>query len=94
MKYITVAALMLLSTSTAFAQATQPNAKSAAPAAPVTCKAQAAGKKLAGAALTAFMKKCEKDATASCASTASKQKLAGAAKASFSKKCVTEAVGN
>ena len=32
-------------------------------AAETTCKAQATDKKLAGAALTSFMKKCESDAT-------------------------------
>ena len=31
-----------------------------------SCKAQAADKKLAGAALTSFMKKCKSDATAAC----------------------------
>ena len=31
-----------------------------------TCKAQADAKKLAGAALTSFMKKCENDAKATC----------------------------
>ena len=59
-----------------------------------TCKAQATDKKLAGAALTSFMKKCETDAGATCDSAATEKKLAGAAKASFTKKCVTDAVGN
>jgi hypothetical protein len=58
-----------------------------------TCKTQAASKKLAGAALTSFMTKCEKDATASCDMSASNKKLAGAAKTSFAKKCVSDAVG-
>jgi hypothetical protein len=31
-----------------------------------SCKAQAGEKKLAGAALTSFMKKCETDATKAC----------------------------
>jgi len=66
------------------AQAQSPNA---------TCKAQASEKKLAGAALNSFMKKCETDAQKSCDTTAADRKLAGAAKASFSKKCVTDAVG-
>lgn len=59
-----------------------------------TCKAQAASKKLAGAALKSFMTKCEQDATASCDKSASDKKLAGAAKASHTKKCVSDAVGN
>jgi psiF repeat len=59
-----------------------------------TCKAQATDKKLSGAALTSFMKKCETDAGAACDSAATEKKLAGAAKASFTKKCVTDAVGN
>ncbi len=58
-----------------------------------TCKATAAEKKLAGAAMTSFMKKCEKDAAATCATAASDKKLSGAAKNSFTKKCVTDAVG-
>jgi hypothetical protein len=58
-----------------------------------TCKAQASEKKLAGAALNSFMKKCETDAQKACDASASGKKLAGAAKASFTKKCVTDAVG-
>ena len=62
-------------------------------AAEATCKAQAADKKLAGAALTSFMKKCESDAARSCETSAAEKKIAGAAKTSFTKKCVTDAVG-
>ena len=58
-----------------------------------SCKSEAASKKLAGAALTSFMKKCETDAAATCDKSAMDRKLAGAAKTSFSKKCVTDAVG-
>ena len=58
-----------------------------------TCSAAAADKKLAGAAKTSFIKKCEKDAAAACEVTASDKKLAGAAKSSFTKKCVKDAVG-
>jgi hypothetical protein len=58
-----------------------------------TCKTQATEKKLAGAALNSFMKKCESDAQKTCDTSASSKKLAGAAKASFTKKCVTDAVG-
>ncbi len=64
-----------------------------APAASASCKATAAGKKLAGAALTSFMKKCESDATKACNTAASDKKLAGAAKTSFTKKCLSDAVG-
>lgn len=59
-----------------------------------TCKTTAAGKKLHGAALTSFMKKCERDSAASCEKQAKAKKLHGAAKASFTKKCVSDAVGN
>lgn len=58
-----------------------------------SCTAQSGEKKLAGAAKTSFMKKCETDATASCDKQAADKKLAGAAKTSFTKKCVTDAVG-
>lgn len=70
----------------------------AAHAAP-DCAAQAAEKKLAGAAKNSFVKKCEKDAlaanpaTPACESEAAKKKLAGAAKNSFVKKCVNDAGG-
>jgi hypothetical protein len=53
----------------------------------------AAEKKLAGAAKTSYLKKCEKDATATCDAAAAEKKLAGAAKNSFTKKCVKDAVG-
>jgi hypothetical protein len=58
-----------------------------------TCQAKAAEKKLAGAAQTSFLKKCEKDATAACNVAAGEKKLAGAAKNSFTNKCVRDAVG-
>jgi hypothetical protein len=59
-----------------------------------TCKSKAADKKLAGAALTSFTKKCEKDATTACTQQAADKKLNGAAKTSFTKKCVSDAVGS
>ena len=59
-----------------------------------TCKSEAAEKKLAGAALTSFMKKCETDAHAKCEADSAEKKLAGAAKTSHTKKCTTDAVGN
>ena len=55
--------------------------------------ATAMDKKLAGAAKTSFMKKCEKDAAATCSTAAADKKLAGAAKTSFTKKCVKDSVG-
>jgi hypothetical protein len=58
-----------------------------------TCKSQATDKKLAGAAMTSFMKKCQSDAAKTCDASAKDQKLNGAAKTSFTKKCVTDAVG-
>jgi hypothetical protein len=58
-----------------------------------SCAVQAADKKLAGAAKTSFLGKCEKDATAACDKQAADRKLNGAAKTSFTKKCVTDSVG-
>jgi len=58
-----------------------------------TCKSMASDKKLAGAAMTSFMKKCQSDAAKTCDGKAKDQKLNGAAKTSFTKKCVTDAVG-
>jgi hypothetical protein len=59
------------------------------------CEAQATEKKLAGAAKSSFVKKCEKDAMGAaqktCEAQAAEKKLAGAAKASFTKKCVNDA---
>ena len=65
-----------------------------APAMAETCKGEAAAKRLAGAALTSFMTKCERDAHASCDSMAADKKLAGAAKTSFATKCVGDAIGH
>jgi len=59
-----------------------------------TCKSDSTDKKLAGAALTAHMKKCEGDAKAACEKDSTDKKLAGAAKASHMKKCVSDAVGS
>jgi hypothetical protein len=59
-----------------------------------TCKSDAADKKLAGAALTSFMKKCQGDASTKCEADSKSMKLAGAAKTSHMKKCVADAVGN
>jgi len=60
-----------------------------ASAANAACEATAKEKKLAGAALTSFMKKCEADAAgaSNCEAMAAEKKLAGAAKTSFVTKC-------
>lgn len=52
-----------------------------------SCKLQASGKSLHGAALTSFAKKC-------CADQATAKNLHGAAQTSFTKKCVAEATGS
>ena len=62
-------------------------------AAAATCADQATDKKLAGAAKSSFLAKCEKDATATCETTATERKLAGAAKTSFVNKCKQDAIG-
>jgi hypothetical protein len=69
-------------------------------AANADCDAKAAEKKLAGAAKTSFLKKCEKDAAGApaaaaatspaCEKSAADKKLAGAAKKSHIKKCVAD----
>jgi hypothetical protein len=64
-------------------------------AANAACDKQAEEKKLAGAAKTSFLKKCEKDSAAAgagsaCEMKAAEKKLAGAAKNSFVKKCVSD----
>lgn len=59
-----------------------------------TCKSDAADKKLAGAALNSFMKKCESDAKAKCTADSKAQKLSGAAATSHTKKCTTDAIGS
>ncbi len=58
-----------------------------------TCNSVALEKKLAGAAKTSFLKKCEREATEKCEAAAAERKLAGAAKNSNVKKCVKDAVG-
>ncbi len=57
------------------------------------CEAQANEKKLAGAARTSFVKKCETDIAQapSCDAQADEKKLAGAARTSFVKKCQGDA---
>ena len=58
-----------------------------------SCVATATEKKLAGAAKTSFMTKCQRDAASRCDAAAVDKKLHGAAKTSFTKKCLSDAVG-
>jgi hypothetical protein len=60
---------------------------SAAALADDSCQVQAQSKKLAGAALESFSKKC-------CADQAKAQNLHGAAETSFTKKCLSDATGH
>ena len=56
------------------------------------CDAQATEKKLAGAAKTSFLKKCEVDAAAAaCDAQAGEKKLARSAKNSYMTNCVADA---
>jgi hypothetical protein len=80
MRYLLLAALGVVLAAAAHAQA-------------ANCKAAATEKKLAGAALSSFMKKCESDAKSTCDMSASEKKLSGAAKSSFTAKCVRDKVG-
>ena len=80
MKTVLFAAALSLCAATAHAQG-------------VSCKAQAAEKKLAGAPLSNFMKKCGEDAKKACEADSKEKKLAGAAKSSHMKKCVGDALG-
>ena len=98
MRHSLFAAAALIVSMPAFAQTTapgaaQPSPSSSTPAMTASCKTQASDKKLAGAAMNSFLKKCEADATKACGVQATDRKLAGAAKASFTKKCVSDAVG-
>ena len=60
---------------------------------PATCVKTATDKKLAGAALTSFMTKCESDAKLACEKASADKKVAGAEKSSFEKKCLEDASG-
>jgi len=80
MSRLFIAAILMLATSAAYADD--------------TCKTKAADKKLAGAALASFSKKCAKDAQTACDTQAGEKKLYGAAKSSFVKKCVKDSVGD
>ena len=59
-----------------------------------TCSARATEKKLAGAAKSSFLKKCEKDARAACEMDDISKKTNGAAKEAHIKKCVRDSVGS
>lgn len=71
-------------------------------AANAECEAKATEKKLAGAAKTSFLKKCEKDATggaapvanAACEKSAADKKLHGAAAKAHIKKCTADAAAS
>ncbi len=89
---VMASALACVLVASAYAQTA--TAPSSSPPMSASCKAQATDKKLAGAALTSFMKKCESDATKACDTAAADKKLAGAAKTSFTKKCLSTAVGS
>jgi hypothetical protein len=56
-----------------------------------SCNAAATEKKLAGAAKTSFLTKCETDAKATCEAASMEKKLSGAAKTSFETKCIKDA---
>lgn len=58
-----------------------------------SCTAAAAGKKLAGAAMTGFMNKCKREVQATCTQNATDKKLNGAARNSYVGKCVRDGVG-
>jgi psiF repeat len=89
MKVATLSCVFLfLAAGAAYAQSTPEVPRSP------SCTADATTKKLAGAAKTSFMKKCESDATAACDDAAAAKKLSGAAKTSFTKKCVGDSVGS
>ena len=88
MKRLAVALLVCVVASAAYAQN-----KPTTPRSP-SCTDEATSKKLAGAAKTSFMKKCQTDSTAACDAAASDKKLAGAAKTRFTKKCVSDSVGS
>lgn len=80
---------LILALSTTFLFAGLAQAESA-------CDAKAAEKKLAGAAKTSFLKKCERESAATstqatCDAKAAEKNLKGAAKTSFTKKCIADA---
>jgi len=94
--FLAAATLLLAHSAAVAADAPKPTAKESASASSA-CEDRAIdknGKKLAGAARTSFLKKCESELAApSCEDRAidkNGKKLAGAARASFVKKCEAE----
>ena len=87
MRAVSVSLICLAVVGTAYAQSPK------TPRDP-SCTAEATTKKLAGAAQTSFMKKCQTDAATACDAAAADRKLSGAAKTSFTKKCVADSVGS
>src|SRR5262249_61182750 len=53
-----------------------------------SCKVEAGNKKLAGAAMTSFMKRCETDAKTACAKSAAEKKQPGSRKKRLTTECV------
>ena len=97
---ITLAAAWALAISTSAFASSHKEAPGMAASGPMAggamsnCDAKATEKKLAGAAKTSFVKKCESDAPATmaaCDTKAAEKKLSGAAKTSFTKKCMADA---
>lgn len=77
----------------AASHAAAPAAAASAPAATGTCTQQATDRKLAGAAKSSFMTRCEREATERCEAAATEKKLAGAARTANLNKCLRESVG-
>jgi hypothetical protein len=94
---VTLALAALSMQSIAYGVETKAADAAGASSAPSSCEDKAVGKdgkKLAGAAKSSFMKKCEAEAKPACEEKAidkNGKKLAGAAKTSFMKKCEAEA---
>jgi len=80
-------ALCLAATGVAHAQSTPDTPRNP------SCTDEATSKKLAGAAKTSFMNKCQTDSATACDTAATAKNLNGAARTSFTKKCVSDSVG-
>jgi len=92
MRAFAIALMLTLAGSAAYAQTAETGSAASTQTVDIY-NAATTEKKLAGAAMTSFMKKCERDAATTCDVSAKDKKLAGAAKNSFTKKCVSDAVG-
>jgi hypothetical protein len=84
MKRLVIALLICATAGSAYAQQ-QP----ATPRNP-SCTSEATDKKLAGAAKTSFMKKCETDSTAACDAAATDKKLSGVSSGAAHRKSPNE----